>query len=142
MADMARVIPRMPGEDEPIPAELRLRCINCGYELTGLISRCCPECGEIFDPRETWLENERSTWAYHFENVCTKWDYARLAYLAFLAICFFALAGIDIKTLLAVPMVVLGELYILWMGGSGMQVRMSVWTLSVLWGVLVAMLAW
>ena len=59
----------MPREDQPIPLELNLRCCSCGYELTGLMVRRCPECGTPFDPRETWIANEQSTWAYHFQQV-------------------------------------------------------------------------
>lgn len=27
------------------------RCMNCGYSLTGLPERRCPECGQPFEPR-------------------------------------------------------------------------------------------
>jgi len=35
----------------PIP-RIGLHCPNCGYELTGLTTRVCPECGRPFDIRE------------------------------------------------------------------------------------------
>jgi len=41
----------------PIPAEWDLRCVRCGYSLTSLTSRVCPECGLAFQPRKTWLAN-------------------------------------------------------------------------------------
>ncbi|MBP7936729.1 MAG: hypothetical protein KA354_18965 [Phycisphaerae bacterium] len=41
----------------PILPEWNLRCLKCGYDLTGLLSRRCPECGELFKPRETWQAN-------------------------------------------------------------------------------------
>jgi predicted RNA-binding Zn-ribbon protein involved in translation (DUF1610 family) len=40
-----------------IPAEWDLRCVHCGYSLTGLTERVCPECGQRFQPRATWLAN-------------------------------------------------------------------------------------
>jgi hypothetical protein len=43
----------------PILPEWNLRCVKCGYDLTGLLSRRCPECGEFFKPRETWQANRR-----------------------------------------------------------------------------------
>ncbi len=41
----------------PIPAEWELACTHCGYDLTGLTTRVCPECGRSFHPRKTWLAN-------------------------------------------------------------------------------------
>jgi|GEM_PF-1075565 hypothetical protein len=138
MAGMERYIPRMPRDDEPIPAELNLRCTTCGFCLTGLLERRCPECGEAFEPRETWLENERSTWEYHFANVRSKADYARIAYLAVAILCFLALVCADFKTIFAFPVVVLGEMSILRLGEPALRVRMAYWTVCVGWGVLMA----
>jgi hypothetical protein len=45
-------------EGGPIPAEWKLRCLECGYDLTGLPTRVCPECGQPFKPRETWEANQ------------------------------------------------------------------------------------
>jgi hypothetical protein len=41
----------------PISAEWELACTHCGYDLTGLTTRVCPECGRSFHPRKTWLAN-------------------------------------------------------------------------------------
>jgi hypothetical protein len=141
MPGMERYIPRMPRDDEPVPADLDLHCTSCGYSLTGLFERRCPECGEPFDPRETWLENERSTWQYHFENVRSKTDYVRLGYLLVTVLFYFALVCVDVRTLLALPLVVAGEMYILWTGGPGTRIRMDYWTVCAAWGV-VAALVW
>src|SRR5512133_585469 len=100
---MARYIPRMPRDDEAIPPELHLCCTSCGYELTGLVERRCPECGQSFAPRDTWLENEQSTWEYHFENVRPRGDYIRMGYLVFAALVFFGLSLKDFRALLALP---------------------------------------
>ena len=43
----------------PIPPEWELECTKCGYNLTGLTSRVCPECGLAFKPRRTWEANRR-----------------------------------------------------------------------------------
>lgn len=43
----------------PIPADWELRCTKCGYDLTGLTTRTCPECGRRFNPRQTWEANRR-----------------------------------------------------------------------------------
>lgn len=51
-------VPHTRDDLQPIPAEWNLRCIECGYELTGLRNRVCPECGHPFSPRETWEANQ------------------------------------------------------------------------------------
>lgn len=146
MPGMERYIPRMPRDDEPVPAELNLRCSYCEYSLTGLLERRCPECGEEFDPRQTWLENQRSTWEYHFENVRSKADYVRMGYVGLAILFYVALLCVDVllcadlKAFLALPLVVLGELYILWTEGPGPRIRMDYWTVCVVWGVLVILL--
>jgi hypothetical protein len=50
--------PTIYDEGKPIPAVWDLRCTSCGYSLTGLASRRCPECGQAFDPRRTWEANQ------------------------------------------------------------------------------------
>jgi hypothetical protein len=35
---------------ELLPRDEGLRCLACGYNLTGLADERCPECGEVFDP--------------------------------------------------------------------------------------------
>ncbi len=69
----------MPAEGRAIPPNLELRCVRCGYLLTGLISRVCPECGEPFDPLETYQANIKSTWEFHFEYRCSRRTYVLLA---------------------------------------------------------------
>jgi hypothetical protein len=86
--------PLMPGEDQPIPAELNLRCAHCGYLLTGLITRVCPECGEAFDPLETFQANIKSTWEFHFEYFRPRWQYILLGAATALALIGFALVAI------------------------------------------------
>jgi len=58
--------PPMPQEGRPIPPALNLRCVKCGYLLTGLITWVCPECGTAFDPLETYQANIKNTWEFHF----------------------------------------------------------------------------
>jgi hypothetical protein len=62
-------------QPRPIPEEWGLRCVNCGYDLTGLVERRCPECGEPFDVIPTLRANERSTWAYILANRCSPISY-------------------------------------------------------------------
>jgi hypothetical protein len=50
-------IPMKQDEGGPIPAEWKLSCLQCGYDLTGLKNRICPECGTMFSPRQTWEAN-------------------------------------------------------------------------------------
>jgi hypothetical protein len=68
-------MPPMPDEGRPIPEYLNLRCTRCGYDLTGLVSRTCPECGTDFDPLETWQANVRGTWEFHFAYMRPLWQY-------------------------------------------------------------------
>ncbi len=138
MTGMGRYVPHMPRDGEPIPAELHLRCVACGYELTGLTGRYCPECGTAFDPRETWLENERETWEYHFENVRSRWEYFGAGYVALAAVAFVALSFVNRATLLGVLLVTLGELRIAYSGGRGLPTRMVYATICVLWGLVLA----
>jgi len=53
-------VPQDLDEGGPIPPEWDLHCTQCGYNLTGLTGRVCPECGQQFWPRQTWLDNRRS----------------------------------------------------------------------------------
>ena len=52
--------PTLFDDGKPILPDWDLRCCACGYQLTGLTSRRCPECGEAFRPRGTWVANRRS----------------------------------------------------------------------------------
>ncbi|MBI4580020.1 MAG: hypothetical protein HY718_09985 [Planctomycetes bacterium] len=52
-------IPTINDDGSPIPAEWHLRCLKCEYDLTGLTSRHCPECGSAFKPYEIWVANRR-----------------------------------------------------------------------------------
>jgi DNA-directed RNA polymerase subunit RPC12/RpoP len=46
--------PDLPPEGDPIPAELGLRCPECGHSISGLREWICPECGEHFSPRRAY----------------------------------------------------------------------------------------
>ena len=50
-------MPSKHDDGSPIPAEWKLTCLQCGYDLTGLAGRICPECGTQFSPRKTWEGN-------------------------------------------------------------------------------------
>lgn len=47
-----------------------LRCLNCDYELTGLVEQRCPECGTVFDP--DWMARLRGD----LECAATPWEKA------------------------------------------------------------------
>ncbi len=99
----------------PIPTEWDLHCTQCGYNLTGLIGRVCPECGQRFRPRATWVANrepaERS---------------ARLLFLRKLAV------GVFLATLLGV-----GAGLLLRSGGlSKAWLILAIWPLLSIWLLL------
>ena len=50
-------VPSVYDDGSAIPEDWNLRCTTCGYLLTGLTSRQCPECGTGFIPRRTWEAN-------------------------------------------------------------------------------------
>jgi hypothetical protein len=46
--------PDLPPEGDPIPAELGLRCPECGRSISGLREWICPNCQERFSPRRAY----------------------------------------------------------------------------------------
>jgi len=40
----------LPGTSAGASGDTALRCFTCGYNLTGVVSKRCPECGTEFDP--------------------------------------------------------------------------------------------
>jgi hypothetical protein len=130
-------MPPMPSEGRPIPQNLHLKCISCGYDLTGLYERRCPECGEDFDPRETWRINEQLTWAHHFSEVRPISVYLGITAILglilanILAIYFFP------PGILFLPIIALGELVTLQTGGAPMRTRIIYlsWMLALIVGL-------
>lgn len=114
--------------------------MGCGYSLTGLVEWRCPECGERFDPRETWLNNERSTWEYHFENVRPRSEYFAWGVLGLLVLSYLLSCTGSRLVLLALPLVAAGEVAILWVGAGGLRTRLICWTVAVLWCLFILML--
>lgn len=57
------LVPSLPGEVDrgPVPQHPVHLCPNCDYNLTGLTSRRCPECGEPFSLSEARLRNLEKT---------------------------------------------------------------------------------
>jgi len=53
------LLPPLPGEANrgPVPAQPLHLCPTCDYNLTGLVSRRCPECGQPFTLREARMRN-------------------------------------------------------------------------------------
>jgi len=46
-----RYLDRLAGCDKPRPQE-HPRCVACGYDLHGSVSKRCPECGHVIDDEE------------------------------------------------------------------------------------------
>jgi len=86
--------PPMPRDGQPIPVELNLRCVQCGYPLTGLVNRVCPECGTPFDPLETFHANIKSTWEFHFTYRRPLWQYIVLSVASVIAAAGVLLVGV------------------------------------------------
>ena len=126
-------IPPMPHEDQAIPPELGLRCCWCGYDLTGLPVRRCPECGEPFNPRETWLANEQSTWQYHFENVRPVSTYVAYAILAVLIAIYVLLLFTSYFGRFAIMLVIVGETLIWRADLRAYPVRLTYLLAGIIW---------
>ncbi|MBN1490165.1 MAG: hypothetical protein JXA69_09625 [Phycisphaerae bacterium] len=86
--------PPMPWDGAPVPEYLNLRCVHCGYLLTGLKARVCPECGKAFDPLETWQANVRGTWEFHFTYKRPLWSYVAIGLAIFVPLVGFAVVGL------------------------------------------------
>lgn len=127
----------MPAEDQPIPEDLHLHCTHCGYDLTGLLERTCPECGESFAPRETWLANEKSTWAWHFQNRYTPWDYIETA-IVLVLVGFYALfCWMEPLSLWAFVLIVPGEIFIYSTVTDAKPWRYAYLIASLLWAIFI-----
>ncbi len=85
--------PPMPWEGQAIPEHLNLRCTQCGYSLTGLKNRICPECGKPFDPLATYQQNIKSTWEFHFSYQRPLWQYVALGVSLLPAWLLYVIAG-------------------------------------------------
>lgn len=130
-------VPPMPSDDEPIPAYLKLRCCTCGYNLTGLIARRCPECGEPFDPRQTWLANEQENWAYHFEHVYPRRRYVLLGVTVLLAVAVVGLILTAPFGRFGIMGIIIGEVFILRTDSDPLVARCVY--LAILVGVIVGL---
>ena len=142
MKAMQLRIPPMPRDGQPIRPELNLRCCSCGYELTGLTVRRCPECGEPFDPRETWLANEESSWKFHFEYVRPQSTYVSYAVLVVLTAAYVLLflGRASGGGRFALITVIVGEVLIHRYGAGPLPTRLIYLTVGILW-MLVCWLA-
>lgn len=58
-----------PGSLLPIPPEPLHLCPHCKYNLTGLTSRRCPECGETFELRRARMAGEGGVWPYDAQDL-------------------------------------------------------------------------
>lgn len=126
----------MPSKGRPIPADLGLRCLSCGYELTGLLVWICPECGTPFDPREVWLTLERSTWRYHFENRRAKSTYVLWMILPILFAAYFLLLWRIRLAWLGLFWILIGEAFISKTGIRPWRLRITIVLLAIGWGIL------
>lgn len=73
-----KVEPVASAADAPVPAFPPHVCPNCDYNLTGLTSRRCPECGEPFtllDARRT--AGEKSLGRFARLRILSQWERAR-----------------------------------------------------------------
>lgn len=127
----------MPRDGQPIPPELNLRCCSCGYALTGLTVRRCPECGEPFDPRETWLANERSTWRFHFEHVRPLSVYMSYVVLAVLMVVFALLLPTSRYGRFAITAVIIGEVLIHRDETRPLPTRLTYLVVGIIWMLVV-----
>ena len=149
----------------PSPADAHLRCLECDYDLTGLINRVCPECGEAFDVAETARTNTRESWEYLLENRCTPvgypffmlakslgisprgmnkllWlsDYLHKGALAAMACTFVTLSMYQPRVLLALFIVMPSELFIIMTGRGGVWLRFFIWVACTLGALVMVIL--
>ena len=124
----------MPRDGRPIPPEPNLRCCSCGYDLTGLTVRRCPECGEPFDPRETWLANERSPRRYRLENFPPLTRIAGYAALVVLIVVFvLLLLNSGRQARFTGMLVIIGEVLVYYYGFRPLATRLIYLTFGITW---------
>lgn len=146
----------------PVPADLRLRCVECDYDLTGLTARICPECGEPFDVTTTHRINQRESWQYLMESRATPvnyvffqlarmmgvpakrmntllWaaDYAFKGSLLAMVIFFVIKSTYNQQVLFALMLAIPAELIILATGRGRIWFRFFVWLLCTIFAILV-----
>ena len=126
----------MPRDGQPIGPELNLRCCSCGYDLTGLTVRRCPECGEPFDPRQTWLANEESSWKFHFEYVRPQSTYVSYAVLVVLIAACILLLRVSRLAGFGLFFVLIGELFVYRTGVRALPVRLTYLVACIIWSLV------
>jgi len=114
-----------------IPECWNLHCQRCGYNLTGLTSRVCPECGEAFHPRRTWLANRRPSSITQVRKVALM--------LAFL-LCWAVGVWCNPFWLVLIPPWAIMELLFCRSGRNPFYLRVFFITIYVLWALLLLIL--
>ncbi len=109
---------------EPIPANPLHLCPNCNYNLTGLTSRICPECGETFDVLDA-RDHARSK---PLPFTLPEWKHTRLAVITAVVIGGCLISQIDVDTT--------KKPYVTWQWN---QSGLALWLVGcfVLWGAFI-----
>lgn len=130
-------IPSTHDDGSPIHAEWHLRCPKCDYELTGLTTRRCPECGRRFDPHAVWAGQRRKNAEFAFRTPA----YVLYAVLGFVLLATLPLYRDNLVVLAPLGVLPVYEATAFFMGRDAEPARQPVIGLAlmgcvVLWGIL------
>ena len=122
-------------EGEPIPPGMDLHCTQCGYNLTGLTDRRCPECGNRFDIAATQRANRESRYERELTHSSEAYAVAGIV-LIVLVLIYLAFARTPLA-LLGLLLPLLGELVAQQLEISPSLSRAGYLALSVVWVIIV-----
>jgi hypothetical protein len=120
---------------EPIPPSMDLSCPQCGYNLTGLTGRRCPECGTKFDVATAQRANRESRYEHQFSGTGEAYAVVGII-IVVLVLIYLAFARTPIA-LIGLLLPLLGEFAAQQLEISPALTRAGYLALSVAWVIIV-----